>query len=111
MTIDLLSQSAPPTATRAGRVALLKLAAEALRNGTAVPPAAAQFLGSALRAWLSEGGNLERDYLEVAAIPGSHMTVAALAAKLAAAAMIGDDQETPFSRGAQESPDADTVAP
>jgi hypothetical protein len=34
------------------------------------------FLGSALSAWLMNGGSLERDYLQVTAPAGSHRTPA-----------------------------------
>ena len=82
-------------------------------SGQAIPPDAARFLGAALRAWLVEGGDLERDHLQVKAIAGSHLTPAALAAKLAAAAVfgIGDDNPEGSSRGEQISAAADTVAP
>lgn len=52
--------------------------AESLLAGREPPRAAAMFLGSALSAWLAQGGNLERDFLRVTAPAGSHRTPARL---------------------------------
>ena len=57
----------PASLERQERVALLLAAADALLRGDAPDRAAALFLGGALRAWLTEGGNLERDFLHVKA--------------------------------------------
>ena len=40
------------------------------------------FVGGALQSWLSNGGNLERDFFQVTAAPGSKRTPAAIAAEM-----------------------------
>jgi hypothetical protein len=64
--------------SRERRIELLLLARDALLAGAVVPPAAARFLGEALRSWLVDGGDLEA-HLRVRAPAGSHHTAAFLA--------------------------------
>lgn len=80
----------PGDFTRAGRVRLLKEAADALVRGEAPPAEAALWLGGALQAWLANGkpGELERRYLHVRAPRGCHHTPQAIAASL-----IGNERE------------------
>src|SRR5450631_3445660 len=82
--VDLLSQRVPPGATREDRVALLIVAANALRNGEPVPAAAGRLLGDALDDWLRTGGSLERR-LRVG-LRGSHDNIPRVVARLAVAA-------------------------
>lgn len=67
----LLSQRAPRSSSRKGRVALLAECAEALLGGKAPSPEAAAFVGSAIVGWLQAGGSLE-GHLRVGAPRGSH---------------------------------------
>ena len=55
----------PLTHTREGRVALIGSAAEALLNDQLPSKESRMFLGSALSAWLAQGGDLSRDFLKV----------------------------------------------
>ncbi len=92
----------PATFDRAGRVRLLGEAAKALLRGKLPELDAALWLGGALAGWLANGGDLERDYLEVTAKAGSHHTPAALWRNL---------QEKPSSRGTTDAEGADTIDP
>lgn len=53
----------------------MKEVAEALLEGNSE---GSLFVGSALLAWLENGGDLVRDYLQIAAPRGSHRTVQSL---------------------------------
>ena len=65
----------PPAHDRRARVKLIAEAAQILlKDGSQ----AALFTGGALLKWLQEGGNLERDYFQVAARAGSHHTASYL---------------------------------
>ena len=55
----------PLTQSVEGRVALLAAAAEALLKDELPGKEARLFLGSALSAWLAQGGDLARDYLRI----------------------------------------------
>lgn len=79
----------PGDFSRSGRIALLQEAAQALIEGRTPSREAGMFLGSALSAWLSGTGPLER-YLQVHTAPGSHATPQQLAASLA---RMRDDEE------------------
>ena len=68
----------PPDHDREGRVLLLAEAFDALLAGREVPRAAAVFLGSAGLLWLSEGGDLARDYLQVAPPRGRRNTASVI---------------------------------
>jgi hypothetical protein len=74
--VDLLAQRPPRGSTREDRIALLLEAANALQAGEPVPATAARYLGRALAGWLADGGDLERDYLRVGAVAGSHRRAA-----------------------------------
>ena len=72
--LDLFSRPmrAPGDFTREGRIALCAEAAKALFAGVAPSREAALFLGGAIASWLTEGGDLARDFLRVTAPRGSH---------------------------------------
>lgn len=73
--------SRPPDLDRAGRVALIRQAADDLVAGRLVDRPAALFLGGALLAWLRDGrrtGDLERRYLRTTPPAGSHATAQAI---------------------------------
>ncbi|WP_128001092.1 hypothetical protein [Piscinibacter defluvii] len=90
----------PRGATRHDRVALLLEAFEALLAGELPCLEACMFLGGAGTAWLREGGDLERDFLRVAAPAGSHRTPAQIASVIRSC-----------SRGATGADEAETIAP
>lgn len=71
----------PKEPTRRGRVELVNEAARVLLGHGGE---AGLFVGSALQAWLRDGGDLARDYLRVAAPRGSQHTPQRLAAMLIA---------------------------
>ncbi len=90
------SSQLPATFSRADRVRLLgQFAVDALA-GREPSRESLLFLGGALQAWLSQGGSLERDYLKVTGLPGSHQTAAAIWSEVS-------------SGGAQDDEDPDTV--
>ena len=80
---DPFGRSALPTyhLDRQSRVALLLQAADALVASSPVPQDAAHLLGGALQVFLRQGGDLDR-LLGIRGIPGSHLTVPALARKI-----------------------------
>ena len=82
-------------------MALIAAVAEALLAGRMPPRDAAMFVDSALSAWLSGGGNLEKQYLRVSAKAGSHATASALWRALRDAS----------SRGEQDADDPGSVEP
>ena len=92
-----LGGRAPLTSTRAGRVQLLGEVFQALLDGRLPSHEAALFVGGAGMAWLSRGGNLERDYLQVTK-PKSHNTPARIWEQFQAEATAHHDE-------GQESPD------
>jgi hypothetical protein len=78
--LDPFGRIALPVAfDRRERVRLLRSAAAALLAGELPDRAAALFLAGAISAWLSQGGNLEKDFLKVRAPRGSHFTPKVLA--------------------------------
>lgn len=74
---DLLSQRAPRSLSREGRILLLAEAAAALMRSEAPGREAAMFVGSCLTAWLKTGGAFEK-HARVGAKPGSHRTAKAV---------------------------------
>jgi hypothetical protein len=69
----------PPTFDRESRVLLIAEVARALLEGRPVDPEAASFVGSALMAWLEQGGrvgSLEREFLKTCGKPRSRTTPA-----------------------------------
>ncbi len=84
----------PATFDRAGRVAPLAEAADALLAGRLPSTEARLFLAGALAGWLAEGGRLgalERDFLHVAAPARSTHTPARLWARLQCSDVRGTD--------------------
>ena len=71
--------SLPEAFTREARVAMLAEGFEDLLAGRLPRPVVRSFIASGGLAWLSAGGNLERDYWKVRAARGSHLTPQALA--------------------------------
>jgi hypothetical protein len=69
------------TFNRVHRVALLREFANAMLAGQLPSREAQLFIGSAVQAYLTQGGDLERDFLRVKAPQGSHLTPQALASK------------------------------
>jgi hypothetical protein len=61
----VMGRSAPAMLDRAGRIRLIGEAAQSLRDEKMPSREAALFLGGALLAWLENGGDLERQYLQV----------------------------------------------
>jgi hypothetical protein len=91
---DADSALVPRLYDRRGRVELIAEAAQVLlASGTE----AGLFTGGALLAWLENGGDLERDYLQVTAKAGSHHTPTVI-------------WQT-SSRGATDPKSTDTLAP
>lgn len=83
------------TDDRAGRARMLHAAGTALANGEIPDPEAAQFLSTAILAWLEAGGSLERDHLQLAAPRGSHYTIEAFWERLRKPIIDDDDQSGP----------------
>jgi hypothetical protein len=73
----------PAGFTREDRVRLIGEAAQALLEGREPGKAAALFLGGALAGWLSDGGDLVKDYFKIVR-PKSHDTVQRVWARIAA---------------------------
>ena len=69
------------TFDREHRVKLLKEVSEALLECRLPSKQARVFVGSAIQAYLREGGRLDRDFLQVHAPRGSHLKPEILAAK------------------------------
>ena len=91
---------APANLDRAGRVRLLGEFASAALSGREPTRESVLFVAGAISAWLSRGGNLERDFLQVTAKAGSHHTPAVIW-----------QQESASSRGAQDPESGDTLQP
>lgn len=64
--------------SRAHRVRLVKEVADALIEGRQPSAEASMFVAGALTAWLSGGGDLVRDYLQLSRPRGSHRSLQSL---------------------------------
>lgn len=84
------SGNTPAALTREGRVKLLGEAFNALLDGRTPSREAALFLGGAGMAWLTNGGDLARDFLRVVA-PQSKRTAAKIWREMQAAAHHPDE--------------------
>jgi hypothetical protein len=80
----------PDDFSREGRVALLKEGFEALMRGELPSLEARLFLAGGGVSWLSEGGDLARDYWRVSAPRGSHRRPEVLARELD---VMGDERQ------------------
>lgn len=89
--IAALGKHRPPLAlTLEGRVRLIDEIRQALLEGRLPSREAALFVGGALGAWLVNGGDLARDWLEVVK-PKSHRTASKIWRDLQAAALHQDE--------------------
>lgn len=75
--VAVLGRRAPASFDRTGRVRLLGEFAEAALSGLEPSRESVLFVAGAIRAWLTRGGSLERDFLQVVK-PKSHETPAAI---------------------------------
>ena len=91
----------PATLDRSGRVKLLGAFAEAALSGKPPSHEGMLFVAGAIQAWLTNGGDLERDFLKVTGLPGSHHTAAFMWQQLSEGS----------SGGAQDLDDEDTISP
>jgi len=88
----------PGDFSREGRIALLDEVFRALVDGRMPSREAALLVGGGGLSWLSQGGDLLRDYWRISAPAGSHRTPAAVKRELSCS-----------SRGTTDSDDAGTI--